>query len=66
MTRVAYLNETMWTELFLENRENLMIEINRLIENLGQYKEALEKEDALTLKELLKSGRERKEQIDKA
>lgn len=66
LTRVAYLNETMWTELFLENRENLMIEINRLIENLGQYKEALEKEDALTLKELLKSGRERKEQIDKA
>lgn len=65
LTRVAYLNETMWTELFLENKENLMIEISRLIENLSQYKEALEKEDALTLKELLKSGRERKEQIDK-
>ncbi len=65
LTRVAYLNETMWTELFLENKKNLMLEITRLIENLGQYRDALEKEDALKLKELLKNGRERKEMIDK-
>ena len=65
LTRVAYLNETMWTELFLENKKNLMLEITRLIENLDQYRDALEKEDALKLKELLKNGRERKEMIDK-
>lgn len=65
LTRVAYLNETMWTELFLENKKNLMIEITRLIENLGQYRDALEEEDASKLKELLKNGRERKEKIDK-
>ena len=34
MTRVAYLNETMWTELFLENRDNLLNEVNILIKNL--------------------------------
>lgn len=65
LTRVAYLNETMWTELFLENKNNLMTEITRLIENLDQYRVALEEEDAPKLKELLKSGRERKEMIDK-
>ena len=64
MTRVAYLNETMWTELFMENRENLIGEISELIGNLSDYKDALEKNDAARLKELLKSGRELKEALD--
>lgn len=64
LTRVAYLNETMWTELFLENKKNLVSEISGLIKNLNQYKEALENEDESTLKELLKLGRERKEKLD--
>lgn len=64
LTRVAYLNETMWTELFLENKENLLNEIGVLIDNLSEYKKALEKEDADYLKELLKNGRELKEKLD--
>jgi len=64
LTRVAYLNETMWTELFLENKQNLINEISILIEHLSQYKDALEKEDSEGLKELLKSGRELKERLD--
>lgn len=65
MTRVAYLNERMWTELFLENKENLVCEIDVLIENLRAYKTALENSDEVTLKMLLKDGREKKEQLDK-
>ena len=64
LTRVAYLNETMWTELFLENKHNLINEIEILIKNLSQYKEALEKEDSKGLMGLLKSGRELKERLD--
>lgn len=64
LTRVAYLNEIMWTELFLENKKNLMNEIGILIDNLGQYKDALENEDVDRLKELLKNGRELKEGLD--
>lgn len=64
LTRVAKLNETMWTELFLDNRENLINEVDTIIENLQQYSAALKSQDADTLKELLKQGRVRKEKID--
>ena len=64
LTRVAYLNETMWTELFLENKNNLISEIDTLIKNLGEYKTALEDDNADRLKELLKNGRELKEALD--
>lgn len=65
MTRVAYLNEKMWTELFLENKENLLEEINTLIENLTLYKNTIENSDEQTLTVLLKEGKEKKEQLDK-
>ncbi len=64
LTRVAYLNETMWTELFLENKNNLINEIKILIDNLSEYKSALEDENVDGLKELLKKGRELKEALD--
>lgn len=64
LTRVAKLNETMWTELFLENKDNLVEEIDYIIENLKQYSEALKNEDEATLKALLRDGRECKEMID--
>lgn len=61
LTRVAWLNENMWTELFLENRENLLRETRILIENLDQYANALEENDAEKLKALLRDGRIAKE-----
>ena len=45
LTRVAYLNENMWSELFLENRDNLINEIDSIVNNLVQYKESLENND---------------------
>lgn len=64
LTRVARLNEEMWTELFLCNQEALLAEIDTIIENLAQVRNALEKEDADTLKTLLKAGSDRKKTID--
>ncbi|MEG2080819.1 MAG: prephenate dehydrogenase [Oscillospiraceae bacterium] len=64
LTRVAKLNEVMWTELFLENKENLIGELDTIIENLGKYAKALKEEDANSLEALLKDGRQRKESID--
>lgn len=63
LTRVAYLNENMWTELFLDNRENLCREIDSLICELKKYSDAMKKDDEKELKELLKEGREIKEEI---
>ncbi|MBO7148529.1 MAG: prephenate dehydrogenase [Clostridia bacterium] len=64
MTRVAWLNPSMWTELFLENRDNLIGELDVLISELEKYKNALEKCDAQTLYALLDEGKRRKTEVD--
>lgn len=65
MTRVARLNETMWSELFLRNSTHLVEEIDCMIENLNQYKACIQANDIDQLKALLKHGRELKELADK-
>ncbi|MCL2517768.1 MAG: prephenate dehydrogenase [Oscillospiraceae bacterium] len=60
MTRVAYLNENMWTELFLENKNYLTAEIDLLIAQLGEYSAALKKHDEMELKKLLVEGKNAK------
>ena len=64
LTRVARLNEVMWTELFLENAEPLIQEIDMLIHHLSEYRDAIANGEAQTLQNLLRDGRIRKEQID--
>lgn len=64
MTRVAWLNPPMWAELFLDNKENLLNEINYLIGNLEDFKKALSAEDREALIDLLAEGRRLKEEID--
>ena len=66
MTRVARLNEDMWTELFLENADPLSEEIECLIEHLKEYRDAIRSKDAYTLRQLLKEGRECKAKADGA
>ena len=64
LTRVAKLNEAMWTELFLDNAEHLGFELDCLIRSLQEYRDAIAAGDAETLCRLLREGRERKEAID--
>ena len=64
MTRVAWLNPQMWAELFLENRDYLMRELDILSENLNAYRKALAEQDLPTLTKLLDDGRQRKEEVD--
>ena len=64
LTRVAWLNEQMWTELFLENREPLLFELDTIIQSLSEYRDAIADSDADSLRALLKDGRIAKEQID--
>ena len=66
MTRVAYLNERMWAELFMLNRENLHNEIEGLIDRLRAYDDALERGDEEELMWLLRAGREAKTALDQA
>ena len=64
MTRVARLDENMWTELFQLNKEPLLAELNHLIDHLCQYRDALAADETETLRSLLREGRERKEIAD--
>lgn len=64
MTRVAKLNEDMWTELFLDNPQFLAEEIDGIVERLTEYSNAIKAHDQDTLKALLKDGREKKAVID--
>ncbi len=64
LTRVAKLNEEMWTQLFFANKENLEKEIQILIDHLSQYQQALTQNRPEELKNLLAAGRRRKEDID--
>ena len=60
MTRVARLDEDMWTELFLDDADYLVKELDILIENLTAYSAALKSGDGSRVRALLKEGRELK------
>ena len=64
MTRVARLNETMWTELFLENDDLLLQETQALIDRLTEYRDALQARDEEALRAILRRGREAKEALE--
>ncbi len=64
MTRVAWLNEYMWTELFFENKEPLLFEIDTVIASLSEYSDALKSGDKEKMRLLLREGRIAKEEID--
>ena len=64
-TRVSRLNEDMWTELFLENKEHLLGELDLLINSLHEYRDAIAADDAEVLRSLLRDGRIAKEETEK-
>ena len=64
LTRVAWLDENMWSELFMENRDNLTNEIDLLINELTKYRDAMNDGNREKLTELLREGRIAKEIAD--
>ena len=64
MTRVAWLNPAMWAELFLENKDCLLTELDTFIAALQQYRDAMASDDLGALTALLDEGRRRKEEVD--
>jgi prephenate dehydrogenase len=64
LTRVAWLNPQMWAELFLENRDFVLEELELYLQNLSAYRDALANRDEATLIRLLEEGKRRKEEVD--
>lgn len=63
LTRVAWLNPGMWSELFLENKDYLIHELDFLITELGKYRDAMEADNKEELYRLLEEGKKRKEEV---
>ena len=61
VSRVASVDENLWSQLFLANRDNLLYEIDILIRNLQDYKEAVIRDDSSRLSGIIKTGRILKE-----
>ena len=64
LTRIARLNENMWTDIMIANRNNLFFELDAIIGHLTEYKSALRQKDSEKLRKLLKEGSDIKKEID--
>lgn len=65
LTRIAEINENMWTELFLLNKEILIDETNQFIESISHFRDALEQEDTDEMKRLFIESTERRKRFNK-
>ena len=63
VSRVARINEVLWSELFLENRESLTQELDTLIEHITAIRNEIHRGDQKKLEALLKQGRKIKEAL---
>ena len=64
LTRVAWLNPQMWAELFLENKDFVLSELDFYIQSLTAYRDAIGDENLPELVSLLEEGKRRKEEVD--
>ena len=64
LTRVAWLNPQMWAELFMENSDHVLYELDFYINSLSAYRDAIFAKDMDQLVTLLEEGKQRKEEVD--
>ena len=65
LTRIAQINEDLWPQLFIANKDNLMSEIDNLISQMEIMKKLIEVEDVEAMKKLMKQAGERRSRFEK-
>ena len=65
LTRIARINDVMWSELFLLNRDELLAQMDCFISKFGELRDALEAEDEDKMREMMKISTERRSYFDK-
>jgi prephenate dehydrogenase len=63
MTRIAGVDDVMWTQLYMLNRNYLLKELNGLINHLNEYRIALEEKDEKAMREALSAGKNIRKKI---
>ena len=64
LTRIANINEDLWSELFLGNKDHLLNAINRFELELDLIKKSIYDNDAETLKQYFIKSTKRREKLD--
>lgn len=65
LTRIAKINEFMWTELFLMNKNQLLSQMDLFLKQFKELRDALAKEDSEKMKEIMRLSTERRKYFDK-
>ncbi len=65
LTRIAKINENLWPELFILNKDYLIHEINQFVDEMNDFKNLLEKDDFAGMKNKLIQSTERRKAFDK-
>lgn len=66
LTRIARINEDMWTELFLLNKKELLNQMDLFLNSFTELKNALENEDIDKMKEMMRTSTRRRSYFDKS
>ena len=65
LTRIAKINENMWSELFLLNKDALLAEMDAFAEEFGEFRRLLQNEDLEGMKEKMRASTEKRMKFDK-
>ena len=65
LTRIAKINENMWSELFLLNKEELLSQMDLFLDKFNSLKTSIENDDLETMKEIMRVSTKRREYFDR-
>ena len=65
LTRIARINDVMWSELFLRNKEPLLRQMDTFLREFSELRDLLDSEDAQGLREKMRLSTERRSYFDK-
>lgn len=65
LTRIAKINENMWSELFLLNKDQLLKQMDLFINQFKQLRDTIEHNDPETMKDIMRLSTERRSYFDK-
>lgn len=65
LTRIARINDLMWSELFIENKTALLEQMNLFINKFTELKSMLENDDVEAMRKMMQHSTERRALFDK-
>ena len=65
LTRIARINDLMWSELFIANKSALLEQMNMFLDKFNQLKGMLERNDTEGMREMMRHSTKRRALFDK-